>query len=177
MKQIVYRPLAIFELVKLKEIDRTEEIATAYIFEGGKLKLQAEPCLAGPFTAEELVQMIEQQSKLLANGGIVIGAFDTETLIGITSVEQQKRGKDANYCKMDILYISLAYRGMGIAYQLLQAAKKAAQEFGARLLYISATPTQGTVDFYLKAGARLVTEIDPKLFELEPLDIHLELNT
>jgi hypothetical protein len=53
--------------------------------------------------------------------------------------------------------------------------KTLAKEKGAQLLYISATPSQHTVDFYLKQGARLASEVNPVLFKLEPDDIHLEL--
>jgi len=45
---------------------------------------------------------------------------------------------------------------------------------GAKQLYISATPSEHTVDFYLRLGCRLDLEPDSELFELEPEDIHLE---
>jgi hypothetical protein len=44
----------------------------------------------------------------------------------------------------------------------------------ARRLYISATPSENTVNFYLRQGCVLARQIDPELFELEPEDIHLE---
>jgi hypothetical protein len=40
-------------------------------------------------------------------------------------------------------------------------------------LYISATPSQNTVDFYLKRGCQVTGDPDPELWELEPEDIHL----
>jgi len=50
-----------------------------------------------------------------------------------------------------------------------------ARELGARRLYISATPSENTVRFYLRRGCRVTDEVDAALFDLEPDDIHLEL--
>jgi len=52
-----------------------------------------------------------------------------------------------------------------------------ARQLGARKLYISATPSKNRVDFYMHLGCRLTSQIDPKLYELEPEDIHLELSS
>ena len=49
-----------------------------------------------------------------------------------------------------------------------------ARELGARRLYISSTPSENTVRFYLRRGARVTNEVDAALFALEPEDIHLE---
>ncbi|WP_317169961.1 MULTISPECIES: GNAT family N-acetyltransferase [unclassified Pedobacter] len=97
-------------------------------------------------------------------------------MVGVASVEKQKRGAQQNYCKMDILYVDNQYKRHGIGSQLLAACKKEAKIFGAEKLYISATPTKNTVDFYLRRGARLVVELDQVLFAKEPEDIHLELD-
>ncbi|MGM7389077.1 GNAT family N-acetyltransferase, partial [Acinetobacter baumannii] len=40
-------------------------------------------------------------------------------------------------------------------------------------LYISATPSKRTVDFYIKHGAVVLKHPDRQLWELEPEDIHL----
>ena len=42
-------------------------------------------------------------------------------------------------------------------------------------LYVSATPSENTILFYLSFGCKLASEVDPELFALEPEDIHLEL--
>ena len=53
-------------------------------------------------------------------------------------------------------------------------AARRARKLGAKKLYISATPSENTVNFYLHLGCVLAKEMDPELFELEPEDIHLE---
>jgi GNAT superfamily N-acetyltransferase len=71
------------------------------------------------------------------------------------------------------LYVSRAYRGRGVGRQLFEAAVSSAREAGANALYVSATPTQNTVHFYLNRGCVLAPEPDPKLLAAEPDDIHL----
>jgi hypothetical protein len=43
-------------------------------------------------------------------------------------------------------------------------------------MYISATPSENTVNFYLRRGAVVTSEPDPELFEFEPEDIHFVCN-
>jgi N-acetylglutamate synthase-like GNAT family acetyltransferase len=71
--------------------------------------------------------------------------------------------------------IVLVARARDDAAQLERAAARA-RELGAQRLYVSATESENTVDFYLRRGCRLAEEVDPALFALEPNDIHLELD-
>lgn len=59
---------------------------------------------------------------------------------------------------------------------LTELAASRARSLGAAALYISATPTRGTVDAYLRMGAQLLRAPDPELFAREPEDIHLCLS-
>ena len=61
----------------------------------------------------------------------------------------------------------------GLKMQSLKVLEKA-KELGAKKLYISATPSENTVNYYSRLGCALATEIDSELFALEPEDIHLE---
>jgi GNAT superfamily N-acetyltransferase len=49
-----------------------------------------------------------------------------------------------------------------------------ARRLGAHRLYISSTPSENTVRFYLRLGCGPTKDVDAALFELEPDDIHLE---
>lgn len=174
--QITYRELKPTELLKINEIDRSETIHEIYEYANGKLILKPDYCAVNSFEEEELKHIIEKQRHIIEQSGKVIGAFDENRLVGVTSVENKKRGPNSEYCKMDILYVSNEYRGKRIGRNLIEECKKTALGFGAKKLYISATPTKATVDFYIKEGAVIAKEIDTELFDLEPLDIHLELN-
>lgn len=175
MHNIVYRNLKENELDRIKEIDRAEHILESYEFKNDQLVLMSTPSLVTSFDQKELEYLIKCQSSILADGGEVIGAWDEHNLVGVASVENKPRGHLGEYCKMDILYVSNRYRGKKIGHQLVYECKQIAKKFGAKKLYISATPTKATVDFYIKEGAVIIKNTDPELFELEPLDIHLEL--
>ena len=56
---------------------------------------------------------------------------------------------------------------------LFEQACAVARTWGAALLYVSATPTENTVNFYLRRGCRLASTPDLELFAQEPEDIHL----
>lgn len=171
----IFRNMQYDELNRLAEIDRGETIQEVYELRDGVLALVPAYEEVKGFEPAELALMLTAQQTLRTAGGMVTGCFDQDALIGIASIEKQARGSLNQYCKMDILYVSRNYRGRHIAVQLLDRMKQTARSFGAQYLYISATPTRHTVDFYISQGARLVTEPDAALVAKEPLDIHLEL--
>lgn len=170
-----FRKMLPGQLEQIREIDRAEKLFASYVYRDGRLELVPGDRTVKGFDETELAMLIERQKALIAAGGIVVGAFDQEELIGVASIEKKRSGSLLQYCKMDILYTSRMYRGKHIGIQLLDIIKKIAIDFGAQKLYISATPTKYTVDFYLSQGAGLTTEVDQELFALEPDDIHLEL--
>lgn len=73
------------------------------------------------------------------------------------------------------LHVSRGYRDQGLGARLARWALGQAAGWGARGLYISATPTEHTIRFYLGLGCRPLAEPDPQLLAEEPEDIHLEL--
>jgi len=73
------------------------------------------------------------------------------------------------------LWVSQKYRARGIGRTLVQLVISKARESGAKTMYVSATPSENTVRFYMSMGFRLAVPIDPDMFKLEPEDIHLEL--
>jgi GNAT superfamily N-acetyltransferase len=119
--------------------------------------------------------MIARQRAILLQNGHVFGAFHEDKLVGVASLENKKRGTHLDFLKMDILYVNAAQRGQGIGARLVGLCAEKALQLGAKKLYVSATPTHATVDFYLKHGATLTSEIVAELYALEPEDIHLEL--
>ncbi|RQO70177.1 N-acetyltransferase [Pedobacter sp. KBW06] len=175
MKEIRYKPLKRKEIEQIRTIDRAESIYESYEYKEGILILVPDHYEVSEWEDEELDELIAAQYKIIDAGGIVIGAFDDKTLAGAVSIEKKKRGSNADYCKMDMLYVSSNYRGRQIGQHLIVEAKREGKAFGATKLYISATPTKATVDFYLKSGATLTEEPDAELLGQEPLDIHLEL--
>jgi len=48
-----------------------------------------------------------------------------------------------------------------------------AKEGGVHELYVSATPSESAVGFYLKQGFRPTAHVSQELYVLEPEDIHM----
>jgi predicted N-acetyltransferase YhbS len=106
-------------------------------------------------------------------GGTFVGVFDAGTLIGVSVLERARVGQRGDQVQLAYLYVSRTYRGRGVGIQLFEEAVSSAQQAGAKALYVSATPTVNTVDFYLNRGCVLAPEPDPALLAAEPDDIHL----
>ncbi|MNC68628.1 Acetyltransferase (GNAT) family protein [compost metagenome] len=103
-----------------------------------------------------------------------MGAFNQlNRLIGVQLVSNQVITDYPEAKLLQYFYVDANHQGLGLGTQLMHSAIKSAEQLGAQQLYISATPTQRTVDFYLKQGALVLEKPDQQLWELEPEDIHL----
>ena len=115
--------------------------------------------------------------QLFAQGSIFVGAFDaSEKLVGVSVVSNQVITDYPHAKLLHYFYVDANQQGQGIGSKLMQAAKESAKQLGANQLYISATPSQRTVDFYIKHGAEPLSAPDQQLWQLEPEDIHLLCN-
>ena len=83
-------------------------------------------------------------------------------------------GASTDLIQLAWLHAGRDYRGTGLGVKFFDKALRFARERGAAGLYISATPSENTVNFYQGRGATLLAEPDAELFALEPEDIHFE---
>lgn len=112
--------------------------------------------------------------QLYEQSALFIGAFDaSEKLVGVSVVSNQIISDYPHAKLLHYFYVDADQQGKGIGAKLMQAAKESAKQLGAKQLYISATPSQRTVDFYIKHGAQPLSAPDQQLWQLEPEDIHL----
>ena len=100
-----------------------------------------------------------------------LGVFDEEPLIGIGVLESRRVGRFGDQMQLAYLYVGRTRRGHGVGCGSSQPPCLARKRPHA--LYVSATPTENTVDFYLNRGCVLAPEPDPRLLAAEPEDIHL----
>lgn len=163
------------EITKLSEIERKEQVENVYEMIEGTLTLRKEPYVMD-WTKDRYAEVIAELQELYDRGGTIMGAFDGEILVGIVSLENRFIGKNNDQLQLTLLQVSRQYRGKGIGRKLMDHAKSIASELGAGKLYLTASRSQNTVDFYMNNGCKLASEIDKGLFELEPVDIHLDLN-
>jgi predicted N-acetyltransferase YhbS len=171
---VTIRDLARNEIEDIWSIDRREVIENVYHLEHGSLVLKPEhyDVQGWPPGEAEFYTPLLQES--FDRGGWFSGAFNGATLVGVAILDNKFIGRDKDQLQLKFLHVSRDYRKLGLGRQLFDLARDKARERGAKQMYISATPSENTVNFYLKRGAVVTNEPDPELFELEPEDIHLE---
>lgn len=168
------RELSRDEITNVWTIDRSEVIDAAYRLENAVLVLRpVHYDVRGwpPGEAEKYTPILEA---CFDRGGWLYGLFDDRRIIGGAVLDSRFIGRNRDQLQLEFLHISCTYRGQAWGRQLFGLAKAEAIRRGAKSLYISATPSKHTIDFYLRLGCRVTPEPDAELFEREPEDIHLE---
>lgn len=162
------------EIPLIWQIDRREVIENVYHLRAGKLVLEPEHYDMQGWPPGEAEQYTPILLDCYDRGGFFWGAFENNVLIGVSVLESKFIGSEQDMLQLKFLHISHACRGQGIGTKLFNVAAEKARALGAQKLYISATPSEHTVDYYMRLGSVLSAEPDPGLFALEPEDIHLE---
>ncbi|MCL2775941.1 MAG: GNAT family N-acetyltransferase [Oscillospiraceae bacterium] len=171
-EDITYRVLKRDEIPKFAEIDRYEIIEDIYYFRDGKLVLEKEYCEVKEFS--NMPERIENVTNICDSGGTYIGAFDGEKLVGLGGIGGELIGENNDMIQLTSMFVSNKYRNRGIGRQIIYMLKEKAKQSGAEKLYVSATPSKHTVDFYRSVGFAPTTLIK-ELFKKEPEDIHMAM--
>ena len=164
------------EISEIWKIDRREIVENIYVLRDGKLILQPDYFDIQGWPPEEAEHYTSILLDCYDRGGTFWSAFEKDKLIGAAVLESKFIGSLKDTLQLKFLHVSRDSRKQGLGTTLLKMAVEEAKALGARRLYISATPSQNTIDFYARLGCVPATEIDPELFALEPDDIHLELS-
>ena len=170
---IEMRELARHEIPLIWTIDRSEIIEAAYRVDDGALSLAADHHVVRGWPAGLPAEKTPVFEAAHDAGGWFCGLFDGQRLVGIAILDPGLFGEASDVLQLSFFYVDAALRGRGLGKALFEAAQEEARKRGARRLYISATPTHNTVDFYRRRGCRLLDRPDPALFDAEPDDIHL----
>ena len=168
------RTLKRHEVGDVWSIDRAEVVENIYYHENGRLVLKPEHYNVKGWPPGEPEQYGPILLDCYDRGGTFYGAFDGETLVGVAVLESKFIGRARDQLQLTFLHVSRSYRQSGLGRTLFEKSVARARELGARRLYISSTPSENTVEFYLRLGCRVADDVDPDLFALEPNDIHLE---
>jgi len=164
------------EIEKVRNIDRSEIIEQDYYFKDGQLALENVFYDIKGWDPSELEQSIKHLYDIYDRNGTLLGAFDGNKLVAISALDSEFIGRKKDQLQLYFHHVDSHYRHSGIGGKLLKKMMERAKKLGAKKLYISATPSKNTIDFYMHMGCRLASELNPKLYRLEPEDIHLELN-
>jgi GNAT superfamily N-acetyltransferase len=174
MTDLVLRRLRREEIGLLWTIDRGEVVERIYDLRDGVLELRPDffDIRAWPPGEPEMYTPLLEAS--FDRGGVFLGVFDGPRLIGAAVVDTRRLGPAGDLVQLSFLHVGRDQRRLGQGTQLFEAAHDVAAELGAVGLYVSATPSENTVNFYQRRGCRVTPEPDPELFALEPEDIHFE---
>ncbi|MHA2430843.1 MAG: GNAT family N-acetyltransferase [Promethearchaeota archaeon] len=163
------------EIEKVRYIDRNETVEQIYYYRKGKLVLEDENCEIPGWYLPELEKNIKHLYNIYDRNGTFYGAFDNNKMIGISALESKFIGSNKDQLQLYFLHVDCKHRHKEVGKKLMLKTVEKAKELGAKKLYISATPSKNTIDFYMHMGCELTKELNPELYELEPDDIHLDL--
>lgn len=111
------------------------------------------------WSIEKRVWIAEYLCQQIQRGGSVIGAYDTDVLVGFCSVDGYLHGITSKYANLTMLFIDDEFKRRGIGKALFREIGKYASKSGADKLFISAIPSIETVEFYFNMGCIEAGEI------------------
>ena len=163
------------ELDRIGEVDRSEHVTHEYTYREGALEKRGADTRVPDWSRsgdhEHSVRgRANAWRPVLERGGTLVGAFDGGRLVGFAIYRPELAEALAN---LSALFVSRDYRRSGIGSRLAEEVARLARADGARRLYVSATPSSSTVEFYRSHGFEPTDEPDAELFALEPDDIHM----
>ena len=169
------RALGRDDLSRVGEIDRRERIRTLFEQRGTELVPRAGDFDSPPWETDGRGEhSVHAQHAALGHyvdeGGIALGAFAGERLVGIGVVVPHIRPTVA---QLAYLHVSRDHRATGVGTRLVSELDAIARRAGDTHMVVSATPSENTVRFYLGRGFRPMAEPLPELVAIEPDDIHL----
>ena len=162
------------EIPLIWQIDRREVIENIYALENGKLVLKPDYFNVQGWPPGEAEHYMPILLDCYDRGGMFWGVFENDQLVGVAILENKFIGLRKDTLQLKFLHVSRDYRKYGLGSTLFKMAVEEAKALGAQKLYISATPSENTINYYSRLGCVPTTEIDEQLFALEPEDIHLE---
>ena len=162
------------EVALVWSIDRSELIERVYRYDGGKLILTPERHDVSGWEDATIGAYEPWLLDCFDRGGTFFGAFEADQLVGVSVLEKKFIGQANDQLQLKFLHVGRSHRGNGLGRRLFDLAVVEARDLGARRLYISSTPSENTVAFYLHLGCRVTDDVNAELLAAEPEDIHLE---
>lgn len=126
------------------------------------------------WSIDDLNHLVSCLKQTVLGGGVVIGAFDDDRLVGFSSLESGLFGDKCEYLQLSNLHVSSESRSMSIGKALFGLSAEKAREMGAKKLYMSAHSSEETQAFYKAMGCTEALEYNRRLTDLEPCDCQLE---
>jgi ribosomal protein S18 acetylase RimI-like enzyme len=154
---------------RVHEINVSERIELTYRFVDGVLQSEAHDWQRPPWDRSDWQERLSEWRTNL-QPDVWLGAFVADQIAGLASLRYQLAPRMA---QLTTLHVNRAHRRQGVARELVERVAAMAEARGSDALYVSATESESAVGFYLSRGFRPTNTPDPKMFDLEPNDIHM----
>lgn len=170
------RRLTADDVALVRAIDRAEHVDVQYAVVDGRLvEVPVSMADIPSWDADDpgehgLEHQVHKVAVCVAEGCILLGAFEDDAVLGIAAVDPSF---EPTMAWLAWLHVSRPHRRCGVAAALWAASAALATTAGATSMYVSATPTGSAIGFYLSRGAELAVPPHPELLAMEPEDVHL----
>jgi len=166
--EIELREMRVEEIGMIEQVDRSERVEAKYVAErsadgmGLRLRkvLKVPPGETGPWGERGVEERINLWRPELEKGGVMVGAFEGERLVGFGILGRKLRDGSAEMCA---LFVGAGYRRSGIGSRLMGEMERIGRERGVSALFIGSNATESAVDFYLKQGCEVIGLSDNSL--------------
>jgi GNAT superfamily N-acetyltransferase len=172
---VTIRTMGRHELARVADIDRHERIDVMYEQQGIQLIERHGRWDAAGWDADDtgehsVAAKVREAEQYVDAGGVAVGAFTDDRLVGIGIVRPHLRPQIA---QLAFLHVSAPFRTTGVGSRLSDQLEQIARALGATEMVVSATPSGNTVRFYLARGFQPTEHPLVELVQLEPDDIHM----
>lgn len=174
-QQLTYKELDLLSLHAnlLENFNRFQETKRVWFKENGQYKVKDDTFLEH-WKDEKKREVLQSLMNCVELGGVVVGAFKNNQLVGFSNVESELFGIQKEYVELPFIHVSHEARGSGIGKNMFALCCEKAKILGAKKLYIATHPSEETQLFYKAIGCEYTSEANQKIVEREPLDIQLE---
>jgi GNAT superfamily N-acetyltransferase len=172
---LLWRPLSRADIERLPEIDRSEVSEQRYEVRDGALVLFDEHVERSRWTQEYYDARLPRLYASVDHDGCGWSVFWNDRLAAISVLDGRWIGAGLDMLDLTFIHVTRELRGSGVGGELVDRTAALARARGAKRMYVSASNSRKTVDFYLRRGMQLAAPPDPALHAIGPTDIHLEL--
>jgi len=170
MQLISFREMSRDEVERVRELDVSEDGGVLFKQTGEDIEKFKSEWHRPRWDAAKCKSIAEAIISDLESGGVMLGAFEGELLVGVGVLRSRL---EESVAELSGLWVSRNHRRRGIARHLASDIFRLAKEDGAREVYVSATASESAVGFYMNQGFRPTDKVNDELFRQEPEDIHM----
>jgi len=162
-----------FDDTLLLNFDRYQETNQVWVQVGNQTVVQ-ENHFIEQWGDEKKRQVVGMLRECTRRGGVVLGAFEGDNLVGFANLQPELFGSERQYVELHYMHVSAGHRDRGVGRRLFELCCIRARRLGALKLYVGAHPSVETQEFYRALGCTLAQEVNQRTFQREPTDIQLE---